>query len=365
VLAVILALLTGCSAGLRLPRREPEWKSTEATRPEIPEVTEPSVEPSSEPETQPQAREERFLLTLAGDCTLGSEPNLFYAGWGFIQTIGEDYDFPFRNVREYFEADDFTLINFEGVLVDEGYPMDKTFTFSGPTAYIEIMSGSSVEAVTLANNHTLDYGTSGYQSTLETFDASQVEYVEKNSTLLYTTESGLTIGIYAEDYSCFDMELLKASVSQLREAGAELVIYAVHWGVEGSYYPQPNQEDWAREAVDAGVDIVYGTHPHVLQNIEHYGDSVIFYSLGNFSFGGHMYPRDRDSALVQQEIIRRPDGTVELGELTVIPVCISSIPDRNNYQPTPYEEGSEEYNRVFEKLQGLWKGRDLPVDYNF
>ena len=103
----------------------------------------------------------------------------------------------------------------------------------------------------------------------------------------------------------------------------------------------------------------------MLQNIEHYGDSVIFYSLGNFSFGGHMYPRDRDSALVQQEIIRRPDGTVELGELTVIPVCISSIPDRNNYQPTPYEEGSEEYNRVFEKLQGLWKGRDLPVDYNF
>lgn len=373
-LALIFTLLTGCSGGLsllpELSGHEPDADIAETSAPEdAPEdaQTQPSTEALTEPPTEAttEPQPERFLITLTGDCTLGADPSLYYAGWGFIKIVGDDLDIPFRNVRQYFEADDFTMINFEGVLVDGGRPLNKMFAFSGPTSYIGIMSGSSVEAVTLANNHTLDYGTKGYDSTLRTFDASDVRYVEKNSTLLYTTASGLTIGVYAEDYSCFDMDLLKSSVAQLREAGAELVIYAVHWGAEGSYYPQPHQEDWAREAVDAGVDIVYGTHPHVLQNIEHYGGGVIFYSLGNFSFGGHMYPRDRDSALVQQEVIRWPDGTVELGELTVVPVCISSISERNDYQPTPYPEDSEGYARVLEKLQGLWKGKDLKVDYDF
>lgn len=360
-IALLALLLVGCG-----PKVDPSAQMT-VEEPSVPPTTQETTpptetEPSTEPETEPQ--EERFLITLTGDCTLGCDSGMYYAGWGFANVIGEDYDHPFRNVREYFEKDDLTLINFEGVLCDSGRPVaNKYFTFRGPTAYIGMLTGSSVEAATLANNHTLDYGWDGYATTLETFENAGVSYVEKNGTLLYTTPSGLTVGIYAEDYSCFDMDLLKTSVAELREQGAELVIYAVHWGKEGSYYPQIHQIEQAREVVDAGVDIVYGTHPHVLQNIEHYGDGVIFYSLGNFSFGGHANPRDMDSVLVQQEIIRWPDGTVELGELTLIPICISSLPERNNYQPTPYPADHEGYARVFEKLEGLWQGRDLLVDY--
>ena len=102
--------------------------------------------------------------------------------------------------------------------------------------------------------------------------------------------------------------------------------------------------------IDAGADIVWGSHPHVLQAMEEYNGGKIFYSLGNFSFGGNIYPDDYDSALIQQEIIRQPDGSICLGETIVVPVCVSSIPDRNNFQPTPYEEGSEGYQRVLEKL---------------
>ena len=114
-------------------------------------------------------------------------------------------------------------------------------------------------------------------------------------------------------------------------------------------------------AIDAGADIVFGTHPHVLQPIEYYADGVIYYSLGNFSFGGNGAPDDYDTALLQQEVIRQPDGTVELGELTRIPACISSIPERNNFQPTPMEPGSEAYDRVLSKLDGSFAGPNLKI----
>jgi poly-gamma-glutamate synthesis protein (capsule biosynthesis protein) len=160
-----------------------------------------------------------------------------------------------------------------------------------------------------------------------------------------------------------DKKDMEQEIRALRDKGAEIVVASIHWGVEGSYRPQKGQNNYAYAAIDAGADIVYGHHPHVLQPIEEYNDGIIYYSLGNFSFGGHHWPRDLDSAMLQQEIIRDPDGTVSLGELTIIPVSCSSLPAQNNFQPTPYEEGSDEYNRVISKLDGSFKGYDLTVNY--
>ena len=102
----------------------------------------------------------------------------------------------------------------------------------------------------------------------------------------------------------------------------------------------------------------------MLQKIEEYNGGIIYYSLGNFSFGGNRNPRDKDSVIVQQEVIREHDGSVTLGELTLIPCSISSVADYNNYQPTPCEEGTEMYNRIMAKLDGTYEGADLVVDYS-
>lgn len=357
-LLLILALvLSGCAAPVEetLPTETAEVTVPPAT---LPPETEP---PTTEPEpTETEPPEEYFYLTFAGDCTFGGEPIIYYAPWGFLNTVGEDYGWPFRNVMEWFGNDDFTMVNLEGVLCDSGNPVNKKFTFRGPTDFVNILTQNSVEAVTLANNHSMDYGWNGYASTKATLEAAEMPYVEKQSTLLYTTESGLTIGIYAEEYTAMDLDLLTRSVAELREQGAELIVYAVHWGVEGHYYPQEHQIEHAHQVIDAGVDIIYGTHPHVLQHIEEYNGGIIYYSLGNFSFGGNMYPKDLDTAILQQEVIRQGDE-VRLGELTIVPCSSSSIPVRNNYQPTPYEEGTAEYQRVLDKLAGLWKGKATPI----
>lgn len=322
-------------------------------------VTEATEAPTTVPaETEPP--EERFLLTFAGDCTLGSNPKNAFAGYGFLKTVGEDYGYPFRNVMDYFGNDEASFINLEGPLTDEGNPAAKKHAFRGPRAYGNILTQCSVEFVSLANNHTMDYGQTGYASTLETLNALPVSYVERDASTVFTTRNGLTIGVYGAVYYLLDTDAITAGIAALKDQGCDLVIFAPHWGSEGSYRPTEKQVALGHAAIDAGADIVWGSHPHVLQPVEEYGSGVIFYSMGNFAFGGNGYPGDYDSALIQQEIIRDAEG-VRLGERTLVPVNVSSVEHRNNFQPTPYEEGSKEYDRAMSKLDGSFAGPNLKI----
>lgn len=337
-----------------------EEAAKEETKP-VPE-TQPVTEPETEPVTEPEAEPEQFILTFAGDCTLGSNPSKFNSSTSFVKIVGDDYDYPFANVRTFFENDDFTFVNLESVLADSGTAANKTFTFRGPEEYVNILSGSSVEAVTLANNHTMDFGNAGYESTKSVLEGAQVSYVECDDIRLFTTESGLTIGLYADAFNISEKKITE-NIEKLKDAGAEVIICAFHWGEEGRYHPQEKQKTLARHAISQGAHIVAGHHPHVLQETEFSDNGVIFYSLGNFCFGGNVKPKDKDSAIVQVEIIRETDGTIRVGVTNMIPVCISSVSNLNNYQPTPYLPDSEEYARVMEKLYGTFTGKDLVVDY--
>lgn len=318
-------------------------QETEATQ--APEETEP-VE-TVPPYTGPGG--ETYVLTFVGDCTLGANPIYEYSGYGFLKTVGEDYDYPLANVKSYFENDDLTLVNLEGILGEGGKPVGQN-VFRGAPDYVNILTQNSVDMVSLANNHTQDYGAEGYSQTEETLKDAGIPYVERDSSTIITTESGLTIGIYGSVYYYVDEDVVKEEISKLRRQGVDLVIYAPHWGSDNSYKTTAEQVKLAHIAIDAGADIVYGTHPHVLQPIEEYNGGIIYYSLGDFCFGGNIYPNDYDTVLLQQEIIREEDGSVTLGELTVVPVCMSSVKNRNNFQPTPYEAGSEEYARVLNRL---------------
>lgn len=322
----------------------------------------PETEPETQPETVPEPEEEHFILTFTGDCTLGSNPSKFNSATSFVKVVGEDYDYPFANVRTFFENDDFTFVNLESVLADSGSAADKTFTFRGPEAYVNILSGSSVEAVTLANNHTMDFGNAGYENTKSVLEGAQISYVESDDIKLFTTERGLTVGLYADAFN-ISKKGIEENIQKLKDAGAEVIICAFHWGEEGRYHPEEKQKTLARHAISQGAHAVVGHHPHVLQETEFSESGVIFYSLGNFCFGGNVHPKDKDSAIVQVEIIREVDGTIRVGTTEMIPVCISSVSNLNNYQPTPYLPDTEEYARAMEKLYGTFTGKDLVVDY--
>ena len=340
-LLLLILLLTAC--GVQTPvGTEPVPSGTTATE----NSTAPSTELWTEFSTEPQAQV--FTLSFVGDCTFGGSDAYRGLESSFDSVVGTDYDYPFAKVRHIFEADDFTIANLEGPLTEDGTPMDKQFVFRGSPAYTAILTGSSVEAVTTANNHFYDYGEIGMRSTRNALDAAGIAHAWRGS-FLHTTDSGLTIGVYCDDFS-FDRQEMADAFAKLREQGAEVIVCAFHWGEERVYTPDANQVGWGHAAIDLGADIVYGHHPHVLQPIEAYKQGVIFYSLGNFSFGGNTWITDRDTAILQQQVIRQPDGTVSLGDTIAIPCCVSSAADINNYQPIPLEEGSAAYERVMEKL---------------
>ena len=343
-LALVL-ILPFMNRGTDKPALDASEKPTASE--ETVDTTEQVTEESTEAVTEPQP--ETFTLSFVGDCTLGSTAANWDTETGFIRVVGDDYDYPFANVAHIFESDDFTLANLEGPLTEGGTPMEKQFVFRGPTAYTAILK--NVEAVTLSNNHILDYGYQGQSDTKAALTAAGVACGAREQTFLYTTERGLSIGVYCDDFA-FDRSHIADSIAALREQGADIVVCAFHWGEEKDYEPNQNEIDWAHIAINAGADIVAGHHPHVLQPIEYYNGGVILYSLGNFSFGGNANPSDPDTAIIQQEVIRDLDGSVRLGELNIIPCSVSSIEGRNNYQPTPMKAGSEGYNRVMAKLLG-------------
>lgn len=370
-LLVVLGVLLATRESGEMQLEQPSATQPAATQPVTTQpVTQPTTTPpvTTQPEevtepTQPEPTAQKYMLTFVGDCTMGSTKKAWSSKKSFVKTVGENYDYPFFNVANYFRQDDFTMVNLECVFADEGNAKTKRYAFRGPTAYTQILTGSSVEAVTLANNHSKDFGTSGYNSTKTSLETAGVAYVEENKTSLFTTESGLVIGLYADAFD-FSKSAIQKNIQSLKDGGAEIIICAFHWGKEGSYRANANQKTYARAAIDAGADIVYGHHPHVLQPIEERNGGVIMYSLGNFSFGGSNYPQDYDSAIVQIEVIREVDGTIHLGQRNIIPLSISSLTKRNNFQPTPYDADSKAYKRVISKLDGTFKGKDLVVDYS-
>ena len=240
-------------------------------------------------------------------------------------------------------------INLEGALTDQGNAMKKEHTFRGPTSYVNILTQNSVEFVTLANNHTMDFGQAGYDSTLATLEGAGIPYVERDKATVVTTENGLKVGFYGAVYYLMETEVITEAIRELKEQ-ADIVVFVPHWGFETNPKQNEEQVELAHAVIDAGADFVWGSHPHVLQEMETYNGGIICYSLGNFSFGGNIYPDDYDSAIVQQEVIRDKEGNVTLGETIVVPVRISTNDTRNNFQPIPYAEGTEDYARVLEKL---------------
>ena len=136
-------------------------------------------------------------------------------------------------------------------------------------------------------------------------------------------------------------------------------------------HPKQVQIDLAHACIDAGADMIYGSHPHCLQPIEEYNGGLILYSMGQLSFGGNTAPSDPDSAIVQVTMKRDVDGTVSHEGYTIIPCCVSSRPvledywggGYNDYRPTPYVEGTEAYDRAMSKITGTYDGPDGKADY--
>ncbi|HIY18590.1 MAG TPA: CapA family protein [Candidatus Blautia avistercoris] len=294
-----------------------------------------------------------LTLSLVGDCTLGTDETFDYSTSLNAYYEGQGADYFFQNVRSIFESDDLTIANFEGTLTTLDTREDKLFAFKADPEYTQILSGSSVEAVNMANNHSHDYGDQSYTDTLSALDAAGIVHFGYDETAVMEVKGvkvGL-VGIYELNDHMERAQQLKDNIAKVKNEGAQLVIAVFHWGNEKETVPDENQRQLGHMAIDEGADLVVGHHPHVLQGIEVYNGKNIVYSLGNFCFGGNAYPSDMDTIIFQQTFTVTKEGVQEDNVTNIIPCSISSASDYNNYQPTPAE--GEEASRILAKVGEL------------
>lgn len=343
---------------------------------------EPSVEPTPEPTPEPEP--ESFTISFIGDLTLTGSPGVPV---NFEGTMNGDYGYPFSNVKQYFVDDEYTIGNLECTFSDQWLHSIQTFSFRAPTTSANILLEGGVDFVTTANNHTDDFNQAGKRDTWATLEEYGIPYGKNDEAQIVTTPNGLKLGIYCQHNNAYgdyrpDEEKALAAIRELKTQEPDLIICAFHMGIELNYYPAektPETCSICRHCIDEGADIIYGSHSHCLQPIEEYNGGLILYSMGNFVFGGSSFPTDQDTAIVQLNVLRSADGTVSLGDYTIIPCCVSSKPvtdpslaagvrgkyvDYNDFRPTPYEEGSADYQRALSKIDGTYDGPDGKADYS-
>lgn len=287
-----------------------------------------TLEPTPTPPTEPVT----ITLTAAGDCTLGGDTNK--SGYdkfkAYVKKYG--YDYFFNRVRPIFEADDLTIVNLEGPLTtSKSKRSGREFNFKGDPDFVAILSGSGIDVCNVANNHSLDFGKAGLQETSEVLERAGIGC--SGYFKAYTTNvKGVrvcSLGFTEWDYTVDEMsEAIRAA-----RADCDLLIVSVHWGEELEYNATSTQRAMGRAAIDAGADLVLGTHPHVISGIEKYYGKYIVYSLGNFCFGGNSNPKDKRCLVFQQAFTFTPGEGISDAGINLIPASVSSTANKNDFQP--------------------------------
>lgn len=368
IAAAALTLRSGNFGIVTEPAPEPplsvETQAPAATSVTTPEPT-PEPTPESTPEPTPEPEPEYFTLSFVGDCTLASSQHHKGSAYAFEVITGEDYAYPFAETVQYFRDDYLSFANLESTFTTATQSNGGTFVFKSDPVYANVLAEGGIEFVTLANNHADDFLAQGREDTRAALDAVGVEYAGDDEWYICQRGDGVKVGVYCALYpELAGPAKTVAGVTALKEAGAEVIVCALHWGIEGSYQVLAAQEAVAYAAIDAGADIIWGSHPHVLHRTEEYNGGFILYSLGNWSFGGNTAPRDRDTAIAQITIKRDTDGSVSMDQVELIPCKLSGTDAYNDYQPRPYAPETAEYDRAMSKLDGSFAGPDLTIDYS-
>ena len=255
-------------------------------------------------------------LTFAGDIMLDTLPGEYIAA-------GKD---PFADFAKIFAAADASIGNLECVVATTGEKLDKKYTFRAHPRTLPFLR-KHFAALSLANNHSGDYGHVAFLEQLDLLRAHQIGYFGggKNTvearTPLVLERKGLKIAILG--YNEFKPRYFEAGPSwpglawsvdeqvtaDIRAARtihkADLVIPFMHWGWEHETGPDARQRQLAHMMIDAGADVVVGGHPHVTQGAEYYRGKLIVYSLGNFVFDGFDLPEQKRGWLLRLTLDRQ------------------------------------------------------------
>ena len=318
------------------------------------------------------AKENASVLTLSfvGDCSIGGLPASRGKKDTYTAVIDEKgEEWPFSLVRSLLEEDDLTFANNEVVFTESTDYKDKHTVLGAPPRYARVYLHSGIDVFNTVNNHSLDYYAKGYSDTLKTLDDLGIAHFgslypdtknQREQLGIYQVK-GVKIGACGFSYPQEqDTPIIAARIKQLREAGCQLVLVSMHWGRELLDTPKNWQVSMARKLIDAGADVIWGHHPHILEQVQFYKRCPIFYSTGNFTFGA-MQQVDPDTGIFQLRYELRSGKPV----LTVFSVVPCRTQGKGDFRPKILTDPDEKEAMLKKliyprKVEGMV---NLPADF--
>ena len=351
------------------------------------EKKENTAVPQPVPEKKDEIVESELSLVMVGDCLIhgaiyndAKEGNTynFYKMIDLIKPIISSYDLAYYNQESILGGTSLGL---------QTYPR-----FNSPQEVGDAFLDAGFNIVTFANNHTLDMGEKGILSSLSYWDTKKSQGImtagsyrsfeerdtdvimEKNgikyTILSYTTTTNGLSRPKGKEYlvNVYDKEQVKKDVERLRNK-VDLLMVAMHWGIEYDHEPSQEQKDIAAYLSSLGVDIIIGSHPHVIQPIDFIGNTMVIYSLGNFiaSQQGNIAKHTGLMASVTvhkktvngESSITLENPTAELEYVYSVPVSSNA---RKNYRLYPYDKLNDSLLKNYKSYYK--KYMDIVTKYN-
>ena len=310
-------------------------------------------------ETSPVAEEtlaKTITLSFVGDCMLGSPYGS--SGWWTLNLFAQeqDPDYFFRGVYDILAADDWTIANCEGVFTDQKLPEapksgKPAYWYRGPSSNAEIFKAGSVEIVSVANNHVMDYGVRGRDDTEAALTQAGIMFGGDQKPLILE-KYGIRIGLYCCTMYTYDYATRIAKwLEEVRDETDYRIVY-YHGGTERVYEIDAWRELATQKLIDAGASLVIGNHPHVVQPIKTVRGVEVVGSLGNFIFGGSRMTDNR--TMIYQKVLHIWNGKIQSESSKVIP-CYEYIAGSNlmsNWQPRVMAEDDPNHALLLSFLRG-------------
>ena len=271
-----------------------------------------------------QTVQDKISLLFIGDI-MGHDEQIWSAE--NRETHEYNYDDVFQYIKPVISATDIAIANFEVTLGGPpymGYPQ-----FSSPATLAVACKNAGIDCLVTANNHAADRGKNGIINTINRLDSLGIPHTgtflsqacRDSLTPLMIKRNGASIALLNYTFSTngitvpqpvivnmLDKELITRDVKKAKDKKADIIILFLHWGTEYDTIPSRSQTDFAEYFHTLGVDLVIGSHPHVLQKMvwnkkDSIVNDLVIYSLGNF-VSNQRKPKTDGGSMVKVELTR-------------------------------------------------------------
>lgn len=273
-----------------------------------------------------------------------------------------DFSYVFEDVKPYIESADIAIGNLETTFAGKEKGYSSYPTFNTPEELAKDLKELGIDVLSTANNHSLDKGYSGIESTIDYLDIEEISHmgtyksIEKQNEILYKQVNGLKIAFLAFTYgtngiaipkekeyciNLIDKDLIKNQLELAKEGNPDIICVNMHWGIEYQEIFNEEQLDLENFLFENGVDIILGSHPHVLQPMEvkdftmpdgTHKNVFVIYSLGNF-ISGQDKKNTRNSIILIMNIVKEGStNKLKFESVEYIPIYTYTYPKYKNYK---------------------------------